>query len=58
MGKGGEKAPFSGVFKGAEQSRGGVAQDRGAAVLPEVNQAAVLGIEAEVTSPEYRRDKA
>jgi hypothetical protein len=59
VGERGEKAPFGGVFQGAEQSRRGVPQDCGAAVLPEVKEAAaVLGVKVEVTGPEYGRDKA
>jgi hypothetical protein len=65
MGEGGKEAPVAAVFKFPQYSGGGMAQDISATALPQVHQAALtgmaagtaLGIEPEISRPEYRGHK-
>jgi hypothetical protein len=59
MRQGAEKAPAGGVFEFPENRLGFMAENRPAAVLPQINQAAALlpvflGVEVKIPGPEYR----
>jgi hypothetical protein len=59
MREGGKEAPACGILQFQEKTRRGMAEDRRAAALPEIDKAeAALKVEAEVPGPEDRGKEA